>query len=265
MTFCATVMLFIFTATCLFSPQTVAKSQDLLVNKLSDDAYVLRFSNSWTNIGLLQIGNSVVLIDPAAGNGNLEALTQFMKDTFQYSSCYVLNTHEHPDHTSGNDYFLSKGCPLIDNVDNLEGLQALNFDAHTLSDRVFYHQASNSMFIGDIYETRGRALPTFWSGGMAALSQAVDGILALGDDSTVIIPGHGAPTNNEQLAAYRTHSADWLATVKTLSGNGLSARKMSQNEEVQRMVERFNINGMTPYINEPSLIRFIEKTEAMLE
>ncbi len=254
-----------FSAIFIYSPQALATAPEVLVNKLSDNAYMLRFSDSWTNVGLFKTSQGVVLIDPAAGKENLQKLGQFITDTFQQSACYILNTHDHPDHTSGNDYFQSKGCVFIDNVDILEDLQGLSFNAHTLKDSVFYHKASNSIFVGDIYETRGRGLPTFWSGGLAGLNSAVEWILALADNKTVVIPGHGTAASQQELKSFRKNSVDWVAKVKELNGNGISAREMSNDEQIRKIIERFNVNGEQPFITESLLIRYIEKTLATLE
>ncbi|MAD77675.1 MAG: MBL fold metallo-hydrolase [Rheinheimera sp.] len=256
----AVAALLLFAATYLYSPQTLAASENKLINKLSDQAYVLRFSNSWTNIGLINTDQGVVLIDPAAGSANLEQLRQFVADTFPHATCFVLNTHGHPDHTSGNDYFQSKGCALIDNVDNFDELQALRFSSHTSNDQVFYHKQSNSIFVGDIYETRGKAIPSFWSGGLAGFNLAVAGIEALGDSSAVVIPGHGEPASKEELALFRKNTAAWVARVKALNDDNMAASDISKDEQIRSIYENFNVNNVQPYVAEQALIRFIERT-----
>lgn len=256
----AVAALLLFAATYFYSPQTLAASDHMLIDKLSDQAYILRFSNSWTNIGLINTDQGVVLIDPAAGTANLEQLSQFVAETFPHATCFVLNTHGHPDHTSGNDYFQSKGCALIDNVDNFEELQALRFSSHTGNDQVFYHKQSNSIFVGDIYETRGKAIPSFWSGGLAGLNRAVAGIESLGDNSAVVIPGHGAPATKEKLALFRTNTAAWVARVQALNDDNMAASDISKDEQIRSIYEKFNVNDEQPYIAEQALIRFIERT-----
>lgn len=249
----------------LYSPQTVAESKQILASKLSDNAYILRFSDSWTNIGLLKTGKGIVLIDTAAGKQNLGELSSFIDHTFQYSSCFVLNTHGHPDHTSGNEYFMSKGCSLLDNADELGEIQELTFDSHTASDSVFYHKESNSIFVGDIYETRGRALPAFWSGGMAGLDKAIEGILALGDRKTIVVPGHGAQASKDELESFRKNAADLVSRVSELNDNGLSASEMSDDQHIGAIMERFNINGLKPFITKQSLTGYLEKTITTLQ
>lgn len=263
-TFNAVASLLLFTATYIYSPHTLATSPQILVDKLSDKAYILRFENSWTNIGLLNTNQGVVLIDPAAGNGNLAQLSQFIEQTFPGSSCFVLNTHGHPDHTSGNEYFSSKGCAVIDNIDTFDDLQALRVSSHTSNDQVFYHKQSNSIFVGDIYETRGKAIPSFWAGGLAGLNNAVDDIVALGDSTAVVIPGHGAPTTKETLQAFRKNAAAWVARVQQLKNADMAAGDISKDAQIRRIFEGFNVNDVQPFIAEASLIKFIERTQGTL-
>jgi len=82
--------------------------------------------------------------------------------------------------------------------------------AHTDTDAYVLFPASNALHTGDLffngfypvidYSTKG------WIGGMVA---AADQILAIADDSTKIIPGHGPITDKATLKATR----DMLATV----------------------------------------------------
>ncbi|MBQ4852754.1 hypothetical protein J8L97_21725 [Pseudoalteromonas sp. MMG012] len=54
-------------------------------------------------------------------------------------------------------------------------------------------------------------------GGLKGFDKAIDHILALGNEDTRIVPGHGKPANKESLREFRKHTHNWVAHIRKLS------------------------------------------------
>jgi len=82
--------------------------------------------------------------------------------------------------------------------------------AHTDGDAVVYFRRANVIHMGDVY-FRGYPFVDVSSGGsLSGVIRGMDRILAMINDSTTVIPGHGATTNRTTMRADR----DMLATVR---------------------------------------------------
>lgn len=83
-------------------------------------------------------------------------------------------------------------------------------NAHTDGDAIVYFRKGNIIHMGDLYFNGLYPFIDSASGGkIDGVIAAVDRALALADDKTRIIPGHGPLSNKAELKAYR----DMLATV----------------------------------------------------
>jgi cyclase len=83
--------------------------------------------------------------------------------------------------------------------------------AHTDGDAVVYFRRANVVHMGDVYVRYGYPLVDLSSGGtLSGMVRGVDRVLALINDSTKVIPGHGATGDRAALRTYR----DMLATVR---------------------------------------------------
>ena len=72
-------------------------------------------------------------------------------------------------------------------------------------------------------------LQSIWSnsGGSAdGVILAITQVLAIADDKTVIIPGHGPISNKQKLTAYRNMLKTITGRIKTLSGEKASLEKI---------------------------------------
>ncbi|MDX2218451.1 MAG: MBL fold metallo-hydrolase, partial [Burkholderiales bacterium] len=83
-------------------------------------------------------------------------------------------------------------------------------NAHTDGDAIVHFRKGNIIHMGDLYFNGLYPFIDSASGGkIDGVVAACDRALALADDKTVIIPGHGPLSNKAELKAYR----DMLATV----------------------------------------------------
>ena len=155
---------------------------------------------------------------------------------------FVVNTHWHPDHTGGNENIGRTGAIIVahDNVRRrlslgqmLRGSQIapspqgalpvvtfsedvtfhLNGDdirihhverAHTDGDALIHWTRANVLHMGDTFFNGMLPFIDLESGGSAdGLIAALDEALAIANDRTVIIPGHGPISTRADLQAYR--------------------------------------------------------------
>lgn len=239
-----------------------ADTAEISVTKRSADAYILTPVYA-TNIGLFNTAKGVVLIDPMPGENQLEALSAQVKSIFPEQVTYILNTHDHSDHSGGNAYFIASGAKLMPSAESLAEIDMLTVKSHTANDAIFVHKPSNTIFVGDIYTTNWH--PTFYAGGVAGFVAAVDTILNLGDENSLIVPGHGKPTDKQQLKLFRQNTLEWVAQVKVLSEQGLTVSEIKDNAEIQRILGKFNLENKTDFIPQPAVERFIERTLTVIE
>ncbi len=76
--------------------------------------------------------------------------------------------------------------------------------AHTDGDLIIWLPMANVLHMGDVLELGAPPFIDYWAGGTwAGMLAAVDRGLAIANDETIIVPGHGPTTNRAGMAAYR--------------------------------------------------------------
>ena len=247
----------IFFIALIYPALSVANTAEISVTKLSADAYILTPAYA-TNIGLFNTAKGGVLLDPMPGENQLDALNALVNSIFAKQVSYILNTHAHSDHSGGNAYFIAAGSEFIQSTDAVAEIDMVTVKSHTANDAIFWHKPSNTIFVGDIYTTNWH--PTCYAGGVAGFVAAVDAILNLGDEHSLIVPGHGKPSDKQQLKRFRQNTLQWVAQVKVLSEQGLSVSEIKDNAEIQRILRTFNPEHKTDFSPQPAVERFIERT-----
>lgn len=175
---------------------------------------------------------------------------------------FLINTHWHYDHTGGNEAFGNAGALIFaqENVrirllgEQRSGngnepasppaaLPVVTFDqgiklhlngddiqiihmpnGHTDGDSIVYWTKANVVHMGDLFFHKV-TLPfiDLESGGSAkGMLGGVDAALALIDDETKVIPGHGPIANKADLIAYRTMLNTVIAAVEQAKQDGKS-------------------------------------------
>lgn len=253
----------LFFTTLVLSFTSFASKSEITATKRSDEAYILRSVGSSTNIGLLRTARGIVLVDPMPGDGRLVALSTAAKDIFGANPDFILNTHEHSDHSGGNAYFVSTGSRLIETDFDSTEIGTTATKSHSSDDKIFFHKPSNTIFVGDIYTTNWH--PTFYAGGMSGFVDAIDIILSLGDQNSLIVPGHGKPTSKKELRLFKQSTLEWFAKIEELSQKGMDVGDMQENDEVKRILLKFNLENASGFVPDKALKRFIERTLAVIE
>lgn len=253
----------LFFIAVIWSSINMASPEKILVTELSDDAFILKSIGYGTNIGLFKTKNGVVLLDPMPGNENLDALSNAVKDLFGDSVKYILNTHSHDDHSGGNDFFTDNGSVLLDDADNLTEIEEFLASSHSPMDKIYFHGKSNSIFVGDIYDTSWH--PTFYAGGLSGFNNAIEIILKVGNEESIIVPGHGNPTRKAEMRSFKENTLDWVSRVRKLKGDGMTVGEIKDDAQIMNIFGKFNIENKNDFMPEKSFVRFIERTLAVVD
>ncbi len=207
------------------------------------------------NLGLITGDDGVVLIDDgleplvAVTVAAIEALTGDPVN-------FVINTHAHGDHTGANEVLNGKGATVVahDNLrrqmvkdgSNRAALPELTFtdavtfhlnghtanvfhvaNAHTDGDAVIHFPEVNIIHAGDAMFNRMFPFIDLDSGGsLGGFIAAQKKIIALADDDTKIIPGHGELANKADLQTAIDMLEDAQARVKALVDAGKSQEEV---------------------------------------
>ena len=245
----------------LLGCQFTLAAESLRTQKITANVHVIT-SEYGTNIGVLHNQGKLVLIDPMPDSHNLEALQKRVHQLFPQQVDSILNTHDHGDHTGGNEYFVKRGAKVSSTMAHSD-IHTLIVRAHSAQDRVYIHQPSKTLFVGDIIDSSWH--PTFYAGGLKGFNQALESILALADDASVIVPGHGELINRKQVLQFQRNTNLWVNTVSRSKDKGLSVADMMSDKEVKAALEAFNLKGKKAFIPTQAFKRFIERTLTVLE
>jgi glyoxylase-like metal-dependent hydrolase (beta-lactamase superfamily II) len=206
---------------------------------------------------------------------------------------YVINTHWHGDHSGGNENLGRAGTVIVahDNVrrrmsmaqvvrgeavpaspagalpvitfsENLtfhlngDDIRAIHVhDAHTDGDSLIYWTRANVLHMGDTYFNGMLPFIDLDSGGsIDGAIVAVETGLALANEETRIIPGHGPMARRADLVRYR----DMLVDLRSRVGQGIAAGRTLDQIKAER-----HADGYGPpdgFISPDSLIETIHRS-----
>ena len=191
------------------------------------------------------------------------AIIAALKDLNAPSPRFVLNTHWHGDHTGGNENLGKAGAVLVAHeqvrarmsVDQFNkflenatpaspqaALPIVTFNdaitfylngdeihgtfvphAHTDGDVYVHFRKANVIHTGDVFFRFYPFIDISSGGSLAGLIVAVDRILAIADDKTRIIPGHGPLAHRADLVEYREMLVTTSGRIRDLMKAGKTA------------------------------------------
>ncbi|MBP6380663.1 MAG: MBL fold metallo-hydrolase [Sphingorhabdus sp.] len=191
---------------------------------------------------------------------------------------FLVNTHWHGDHSGGNENFGKAGAVIMahDNVrvrmasdqktpfgevkaspkvalpviTYAEGLKLhLNGEevrvisvppAHTDGDSIVHWTKSNVIHMGDLFfhKMSFPFVDRSSGGDVRGVIAAADKVLAMADDSSKIIPGHGAVASKADLKAYR----DMLVSIVGKVQAAVKAGKSLEEVKAMKPADGFGVN-----------------------
>lgn len=248
-------------AVLLFALIPVSYAQDLATSfkstEVSKGIYMLDGEDGFGggNVGLLVGDEYVVLIDDAM-LPTVPALIEAATELAGRPVDFVINTHVHGDHVGGNEYVAKDGAIIVahDNIRkrmrddpelntgpgalpiltfsdsvtfHVNGHEAFVFhieNAHTDGDAAIQFRGANVIFAGDVMFHRLFPFIDLDNGGsVAGFVAGQQKLIAMADEETAIVPGHGAVANKADLERDLAVLVDSEARVKALVDKGLSA------------------------------------------
>lgn len=206
------------------------------------------------NLGLLNGPDGVVLIDDQLPNTGALIEGAIVEISGGELPRFIVNTHWHGDHTGGNSHFAAEGSIIAAQTNVRARLEAADADwanapgtlpiltfgqdltfhmngqtveithipaAHTDGDAVVYFREANVLHMGDVFFSGRFPFIDLSAGG------SVDGYiagmergLAIANDETQIIPGHGPLATRAELQASLDMLREAAFRVRTMVEGG---------------------------------------------
>jgi cyclase len=223
--------------------QTALPPPPIALEKVKDDLYVI--SNHGGNVAAYLTDEGVIGVDDKFDADVAEILAK-IKSVTDKPVKYVLNTHQHGDHTGGNQKLLPTaeiiihenaranmvagkmpGIPRVSYSDQtgvyLGGKEVLakHFGrGHTNGDAAIYFPALKVVHTGDLFVT-GAPFIDYTAGASAKdWPSTIDGILKW--DFDTVIPGHGPVSTHADLIKFRDNFAKMRDRVSGMVRGGKS-------------------------------------------
>ncbi|MFB2682200.1 MBL fold metallo-hydrolase [Shewanella mangrovisoli] len=297
----------VFVTLVFLTSSFIVQANTISVEQVSEQVHLLKGIDYGTNIGLILTQDGLVLIDPMPGDEHLSALDDAIQSLYAKPVKFILNTHEHADHTGGNQHFIQQGARLaptqntvlsqkvpsqkvpsqnipsqkvpLQNTAQMQNtvaaqntvsmhpvipdILAAQGSSHSPADWIYFHPQSNSLFVGDIVDNSWH--PTFYAGGLSGFNAAINHILAISNEDSLIVPGHGKPSSKASLRRFQQNTNDWVQQIESLIDSGKSVEEITQHPQIAERVARFNQEGKSPFLPPKALRKFIERTIAVIE
>jgi cyclase len=221
----------------------------LALEKVKDDLYVI--SNDGGNVAAYVTDEGVIVVDDKFDADVAEILAK-IKSVTDKPVKYVLNTHQHGDHTGGNQKMLPlaeiiihenaranmvagkmPGVPRVTYSDQtgvyLGGKEVLakHFGrGHTNGDAAIYFPALKVVHMGDLFVAGAPFID--YSAGASAKEWAgtIDGVLKW--DFDTVVPGHGPVSKRADLIKFRDGMAKLCDRVGGMVREGKGKDDMSK-------------------------------------
>jgi glyoxylase-like metal-dependent hydrolase (beta-lactamase superfamily II) len=206
--------------------------QPLTLQKVTDNLYVIIGDGG--NTAFMPTSDGVILVDDkfAADGPNIVAKVKSVTDK---PIRYVLNTHQHGDHTGGNEALLAANAEIVIHKNaranmvtgKMPGLPHITFtdesqvflggkevvarhlgNGHTNGDAVIYFPSEKVVHTGDLFVVGAPYCDANSGGSLKEWDKTVQKILDTYDFDTVI-PGHGPVSKREDLVK-------WVGTMATI-------------------------------------------------
>lgn len=248
---------------CFLLFSNVVLSDEIAVQKVSSNVHVLTGKDYGTNIGLVEIADKLILIDPMPGETHFNQLDKTIYEIVGERPSYIVNTHNHSDHTGGNAFFKSNGVQMLEISPFADSVKEIDVNSHSSEDTLYYIKDSNVLFVGDVFDTSWH--PTFYAGGTKGFNEAIETILSITNEQTIIVPGHGPLANNAALVTFRDNTNAWIERISFLHNQGLNIASIKKDKQMLKILEKFNVNRKPIFLPEKAISRFIERTISVLE
>jgi cyclase len=230
---------------CFVWSQGTPPKQPITVQKVTDNLWVLMTNNSG-NVAVLPTSEGVLLVDDKFDQDGPDILAK-VKAISDQPIKYILNTHQHGDHTGGNAFMLTNtpaqilihrnaranmvagkqpGLPQITYADDAQvfvGGKEVSAHhlgrGHTNGDAVILFPSERVLHTGDLFVNGSAPFIDYSAkGSLAEWDKTLDRVLAL--DFDIVIPGHGPVAKKADLVKWRDSIAELRTRAKAACMGG---------------------------------------------
>ncbi len=256
------------------------------VTELATNLYKLTIDGGGYDVKVLAfIGNDGMLLVETGKKENAEDLKEVLQTLQPSEPVYIINSHEHTEHTGGNYIFDKKA--IIIGHENLrtilttginlfseypeELLPEITFsepmtlyfndeeirlipviDSHTNNDIMVWFTKSKVAYVGAV--SNGNHFPSIdETGDVMKYKENVQKLLNILPEDTKIIPGHGADGSMEDLRTFHQMLIDTEALVRKGLDDGKNLKTM-QDEDLLKGYESFE-----SYTDKSIWIQYLEE------
>jgi cyclase len=223
-------------------PQNPPAPAALELQKVTPNLYVLIGDGG--NVAFMPTNEGVILVDDKFDRDGPQILAE-VKSVTDKPIRYVLNTHQHGDHTGGNAALLAANAEIVIHknaranmvTNNMPGLPHITFSeetqvfaggkevlarhlgrGHTNGDAVIYFPSERVLHSGDLFVAGAPFCDTANGGSIKEWDQTLQ--KALQYDFDTVIPGHGPVMKRADLEKYVHTVAAVRDRVKTACAGG---------------------------------------------
>jgi len=228
------------------------------------------------NAGILTGPDGVFMVDaqfPQLTDKLLAAIKKVSDGRIKF----LVNTHHHPDHTSGNANFAMMGVVILSRDELRAHLAAANNppppsalpmityrgpvtvhmngedvqlipvpNAHTDGDTMVYFPKADVLMVGDFYRSIQYPNVDRTNGGtVRGLIDGLNAVIALAKPTTKIVPGHGPVVDKTVVAAHRDLAVTIRERVSALVAQGKSQEEVLAAKPLADLDPRVQQAGTT--------------------
>ncbi len=228
--------------------------QPLEVQKVTDHLWVI-MNNASGNVAVMPTDEGVLLVDDKFEQDGPEILAK-VKGVSDKPIRYILNTHQHGDHTGGNAFMLKntpaeivihKNARANMVTGNQPGLPQITFAdeaqvfiggkevsahhmgrGHTNGDAVILFPTERVLHTGDLFVNGSAPFIDYSAkGSIVEWDKTLDRVLAL--DFDIVIPGHGPVAKKADLVKWRASIAELRSRAKMACAGGAAGAEKRLN------------------------------------
>ncbi|ESE41039.1 hypothetical protein [Shewanella decolorationis] len=89
---------------------------------------------------------------------------------------------------------------------------------------------------------------TFYGGGLSKLNTALNHILAIGNEDSLIVPGHRKSRNKALLRRFQQNTNDRVQQIESLIDSGKSVEEITRHPQIIEIIAHFNQEGKSPFL-----------------
>ena len=215
----------------------------LTMEKVTDNLYVIMGNGG--NVAAMPTSEGVLLVDDKFAQDAPEIVAK-VKTISDKPIRYILNTHQHGDHTGGNQAMMAASAEIVIHKNaranmlagNMPGLPRITFSdetqiflggkevrarhlgrGHTNGDAVVYFPSERVLHTGDLFVNGGAPFIDYSAkGSIVDWDKTIE--QALQYDFDKVIPGHGPVGTKADLVKWRQSLASLRSQAKTACAGG---------------------------------------------